>query len=182
MSTHPELHTSDRILTLSNGVSFLRVVLAIPTVIFFLAGNFSATALCMIFAYLTDIADGYIARRTNTVSEFGKMIDPVADKIYVAALVIAMLSKGMAPLWFVCIVIGKDVLVTVGAFLVRKKIGAMLPSNYWGKSAILATIIVLLLAVIGVTSDILVFGWVISAILLVLSFAIYVRRALLFMK
>ncbi|HYM20018.1 MAG TPA: CDP-alcohol phosphatidyltransferase family protein [Candidatus Kapabacteria bacterium] len=179
MSAHPELHTSDRILTLSNSISFLRVLLAAPTVLFFLNGNYPATAALMAFAYITDIADGFIARKTNTISEFGKAIDPIADKIFVAAIVVAMVTKGMVPLWFVLLVIGKDIATLIGAIILRKKIDAIPPSNYWGKAAILATIIVLFLAVIGVSGDVLVFGWVISAALLIVSLAIYVRRAVL---
>ena len=105
-------------------------------------------------------------------------MDPIADKIYVAVLIIAMVSKDMVPLWFVAIVIGKDILTMFGAIYTRKKIGAMLPSNYWGKAAILLTIICLFLAVRGVSSGFLVFGWVASSALLVVSFIIYTIRAL----
>jgi CDP-diacylglycerol--glycerol-3-phosphate 3-phosphatidyltransferase len=182
MSTHPELHESDKILTLSNSISFLRILLAVPTVLFFLDGHYSLTASMMALAFLTDITDGYVARKTHTISEFGKAIDPIADKIYVAALVLAMVSKGMVPLWFVCLVIGKDILVMIGAVILRKKIDALPPSNFWGKGAILLTIIVLFLAVLGVSGDVLLFGWVISTILLVVAFAIYVRRAIVLLR
>jgi CDP-diacylglycerol--glycerol-3-phosphate 3-phosphatidyltransferase len=176
------LHTSDKILTLSNSISFLRILLAIPTVFYFLRGGFAATGLMMVFAYITDLLDGYIARKTNSISEFGKAIDPIADKIFVAALIIAMLSRNMVPLWFVLIVIGKDLLTMFGAFIARNKIGAVLPSNYWGKSAILLTIICLFLAVCGVSKDILVFGWIASSALLIISFLIYAIRALKLIK
>ena len=182
MTYKSDLHTSDKILTLSNSISFLRILLTIPTVIYFLRGDLEITGLLMVFAYITDILDGYIARKTNTISEFGKAIDPIADKIFVAALIVAMLSKEMVPLWFVLIVIGKDVLTMFGVLIVRKKIGAVLPSNYWGKSAILLTIICLFLAVCGVSRDILVFGWVTSSALLIISFLIYTIRAVKLMK
>ncbi len=182
MSNSSDLHTSDKILTLSNSISFLRIFLAIPTVIFFLQGDLVMVGSLMVIAYITDLLDGYIARKTNTISEFGKVIDPIADKIFVAALIIAMLSKGIVPVWFVLIVIVKDVLTMFGVLIVRKKIGAVLPSNYWGKSAILLTIICLFLAVCGVSRDILVFGWVTSSALLIISFIIYAIRALKLMK
>ena len=182
MSAHPELHASDKILTVSNCISFLRILLAIPTVLFFLDGNYPLTATMMALAYLTDITDGYVARKSNTISEFGKAIDPIADKIYVAALVLAMVSKGMVPLWFVCLVIGKDIFVMIGAIILRNKIEAMPSSNFWGKAAILTTIIFLFLSVLGVSRDILLFGWVISAVLLIISFAIYVRRSIVLLR
>ena len=176
------LHASDKILTLSNSISFFRILLAIPTVIFFLRGDLSIVGSLMVFAYITDLLDGYIARKTNTISEFGKVIDPIADKIFVAALIIAMLSQGMVPLWFALIVIGKDVLTMFGVLIAQKKIGAVLPSNYWGKTAILLTIICLFLAIRGVSQDILVFGWVTSSALLIISFIIYAIRAMKLMK
>ena len=176
--TDSPLHTSDKILTLSNSISFFRIILAIPTVVFFLQGNLAITASLMVFAYITDLLDGYIARKTKTISEFGKAIDPVADKLYVAALIIAMVWRNMVPLWFVLVVIGKDVLIMLGVLLTRRKIGAVLPSNYWGKGAVLLTIICLFLAVCGVSQDVLVFGWIASTALIAISFFIYAIRAL----
>lgn len=177
-----EFRASDKTLTLSNSISFFRILLAGPTVFFLLQGDLLYTGSMMVLAYITDLADGYIARKTNTITEFGKAIDPLADKIYVSALVIAMVSKQMVPLWFVLIVIGKDVLTLAGILIVHKRIDAVLPSNYWGKSAILLTIICLFLAICGVSQDILVFGWVASSALLVISLAIYAIRALKLMK
>jgi CDP-diacylglycerol--glycerol-3-phosphate 3-phosphatidyltransferase len=176
------LHASDKILTLSNSISFLRIFLAIPTVIFFLQGNLAVTASFMAFAYVTDLLDGYIARKTNTITEFGKAIDPIADKIYVAALILAMVSKQTVPLWFVLVVIGKDILIMVGVLVARRKIRAVLPSNYWGKASILLLIICLFLAVCGVSQDILVFGWLASTALITISFIIYAIRALKLVK
>lgn len=177
MSEVTDLRASDKILTFSNCISFFRVFLAIPTVIFLQEGNMPATAVIMLIAYISDLLDGYVARKTNTISELGKAIDPVADKIYVGVLVIAMVSKGLVPLWFVLILLGKDVITMIGALVVRKKIAAIPPSNYWGKSAILLTIITLFLSVRGVSNDILLLGWVISALLLTVSFILYAIRA-----
>jgi len=182
MSQITSLRASDKILTLSNCISFFRIFLAVPTVLFFLDGNYGVTAAFMAFAYITDLLDGYTARKTNTISEFGKAIDPIADKLYVAAIILAMVSRRLVPLWFVVIVLGKDILIMVGVLITRKKIGAVLPSNYWGKAAILLTIICLFLAVCGVSQDVLVFGWLASTALISISFFIYVIRALKLVK
>ncbi len=177
MSNPSPLHASDKILTLSNSISFFRIVLAVPTVFFFLQGDLVITASLMAFAYITDLLDGFIARKTNTISEFGKAIDPIADKLYVAALILAMVSRDLVPLWFVIVIIGKDVLIMIGVLIARKKIGAVLPSNYWGKAAVLLTIICLFLAVCGVSQAVLVFGWIASTALVTISFFIYAIRA-----
>jgi cardiolipin synthase len=173
-----KLHASDKILTLSNSISFLRIFLAIPTVLSLISDDLMIAGSLMVFAYITDLLDGYIARKTNTISEFGKAVDPIADKIYVTALILAMLSRGMVPLWFVIIIIGKDLLTLIGVLIAHRKLGAVLPSNYWGKSAILLTIICLFLAVRGVSQDILVFGWLASAALMMIAFSIYAIRAM----
>ncbi|HET9137136.1 MAG TPA: CDP-alcohol phosphatidyltransferase family protein, partial [Candidatus Kapabacteria bacterium] len=136
MDTTPH-HESDKIFTLSNCISFFRVLLVVPTVMLLLANSLTAAAGLMFFAYLTDIADGYVARKTNTISEAGKIIDPLADKLYVAGLVIVMVSKGLVPLWLVVIILGKDLLTMIGAAAVSKRLNAVPPSNYWGKAAIL---------------------------------------------
>ncbi|MEP7234836.1 MAG: CDP-alcohol phosphatidyltransferase family protein [Ignavibacteriota bacterium] len=173
-----KFRTSDKILTLSNSISFLRIFLIIPTLVYFLKGDLEITGALMVLAYITDLVDGYVARRTNTISEFGKALDPLADKLFVAALIIAMVSKELVPLWFVMIVLGKDILIMLGILAIRKRIGAVLPSNYWGKSAALLTIVCLFLAVRGVSPDILVFGWIASTVLIAISFMIYAVRAL----
>jgi CDP-diacylglycerol--glycerol-3-phosphate 3-phosphatidyltransferase len=171
------LHASDKILTLSNSISFLRIFLAIPTVIGIINADMNLAALVMVLAYITDLADGYVARKTNTITEFGKAMDPIADKLYVAALLIAMNVKNMVPLWFVILVIGKDILTLIGVFFAQKKIRAVLPSNYWGKAAVLITIVTLFLSVRGVSHDILLFGWLASTVLIVIAFTVYALRA-----
>ena len=94
MSDGSNLHASDKILTLSNSISLFRIFLAFPTVIFLLQDDLTLTASFMAFAYITDLLDGYIARKTNTITEFGKAIDPIADKLYVAALSWLWYRKG----------------------------------------------------------------------------------------
>ena len=173
-----DLHASDKIFTFSNIISFVRVFLTIPTVWALLEGKTVVAASLMALAYITDIADGYVARKTNTISEFGKAIDPIADKIFVAGIGIVMVLKGLVPFWFIAFVIGKDLVTLIGSLLVRNKIKAVLPSNYWGKSAVLMTIVCLFLAVCGLSADVLVFGWLLSTALLCVSFVIYVRRAI----
>ena len=182
MAGTSDLHASDKILTLSNSISFLRIFLAIPTVLALLHDNADLAAIMMGIAYLTDLADGYVARKTNTITEFGKALDPIADKLYVAALLLAMLSKNMAPLWFVVLVIGKDILTMLGVLFAHRKIGAVLPSNFWGKSAVFITIVTLFLAVRGVSQDVLVFGWLASTVLIAVSVVIYTVRALKLIK
>src|SRR5260370_17853989 len=100
MTDNSNLRASDKILTLSNSMSFLRIFLAIPTVFGIINDDVNLAAAMMMLAYITDIADCYVARKTNTITELGKALDPIADKLYVAALLMAMFSKSLVPLWF----------------------------------------------------------------------------------
>ncbi|MEI8134378.1 MAG: CDP-alcohol phosphatidyltransferase family protein [bacterium] len=178
MTNQSPYHASDKILTVPSAISFIRILLAIPAVYLISNDSNLAAAVVMGVAYITDILDGYVARKTGIITEFGKAIDPIADKVFVAALLIAMITKGLVPMWLVLVVIGRDIVLLVGAVATRDRIGAILPSNYWGKSAILLTIICLFLSVCGVSHENLVLGWLASTTLIVVSFLIYVNRTL----
>lgn len=163
--------------TPSNILSASRVGLVIPAALLTIADmRWAAFAVCVL-ASATDVLDGHLARRNNEVTEFGKIIDPLADKIFVATMVIVMLSKGMIPLWLVLIVLGRDALILIGGLLVERRTGVVLPSNYPGKAAVVSLSLALVLVLIGVTGIVVdVFTWLAVA-LLALSLALYARRA-----
>ncbi len=68
-----------------------------------------------LFAALTDFIDGQIARRTNTISEFGKVVDPLADRLLVISVLVALMWRRFMPLWMGLVIVGRDVLMLVGA-------------------------------------------------------------------
>jgi cardiolipin synthase (CMP-forming) len=86
--------------------------------------------------YITDLLDGYLARKLNQVSELGKIIDPVADKLAVVAIAIMMFIKELIPLWFIAIVVLRDVLILVFGLILKRKKKIVLMSNYPGKIAV----------------------------------------------
>ncbi len=140
------------IYTFSNLLSLLRVFLAIPFWIIFNNLNspemrMIAFALC-IFAAVTDILDGYLARKFNEVTEFGKIIDPLADKICVAAIVIPLYTNGLFDATLFWIIILRDVLIFISGIFLSKKIGKVLPSNFLGKIAVV-TICLYFLMILG---------------------------------
>ncbi|MCX6140448.1 MAG: CDP-alcohol phosphatidyltransferase family protein [Candidatus Kapabacteria bacterium] len=130
--------SSDRFITASNAISFVRLLLAVPVVVTLMREQYAvAFVLCWIGAF-TDWLDGYVARRTGTVSEWGKIIDPVADKVLVGSVVLVLLTKGLLPLWFVAAVITRDVIIMIGASLARRRVQVILPSLMSGKLAVSA--------------------------------------------
>lgn len=144
----------DRINTISNHLSFSRVLLTIP-IYYFLQNmeqgeihRFMASFL-MILAAVTDYLDGYFARKYNDVTELGKIIDPLADKLAVGVIAIILYLKNMLPEYILIIVIARDVMIFIGGIIVSNKIGKVLPSNMLGKITVLILGLYLLALVFG---------------------------------
>lgn len=135
--------------TISNGLSFLRLLLSLPLAYALYTFDTYLTIGIGVIAYITDLLDGFLARKLNQVSEWGKIIDPIADKVFVATAVIVMTLQQRIPLWFVCVVVGRDLLiVTIGA-IYSKKHNFVLPSLFAGKAAVVAIGFALIIHVIG---------------------------------
>ena len=123
----------------SNILSASRFVLLI-IVVFFLTSNsdnrYLYASLFIVIMWLTDILDGYYARSRNEVSELGKVIDPVADKVSIITISLVMVITGIIPLWFFIVIISRDILILLGGLIVKKKTGRVLQSNITGKLAV----------------------------------------------
>ena len=143
-----------KIITISNSISFFRVLLGIP--IFILLDNFDNSLsvrtyliLLLLFAYVTDISDGYIARKRNEITEAGKFIDPLADKILVAIIIIKLLLIGEIPEYYFWIIILRDVIIFIGGIIVSRIIKRVLPSNLLGKITVLSIGIFLIITILN---------------------------------
>jgi CDP-diacylglycerol--glycerol-3-phosphate 3-phosphatidyltransferase len=176
------------IFTKSNCISFLRIFLAIP--LWFLLERLGeskyramALAVCLL-AYLTDITDGYLARKFGEVTELGKIIDPFADKVVVSAIVIKLFLLGLIPCYYFFLVIGRDILIFVGGILLSKKIGRVLPSNYLGKITVIfiGLVIVLTLVQANVNGFAYIFFYYSSIVLIFASLIAYFIRGMEFFK
>jgi cardiolipin synthase len=111
----------DRIATVPNLLSLIRILLIPAFVALLLGDGTEAAGLILLGAVVsTDWVDGYVARRTGRVSNLGKVLDPVADRLAIAAALIALLVRDVIPLWAALLVIVRDavVLVAGGALLV----------------------------------------------------------------
>ena len=85
-----------------------------------------------IVACLTDFADGYIARHYNQVSDFGKFMDPLADKLLVCSALIAFVDMDLMPTWIVMIIIAREFIIS-GFRLVASDNGIVIAAGIWGK-------------------------------------------------
>jgi CDP-diacylglycerol--glycerol-3-phosphate 3-phosphatidyltransferase len=124
------------IVNLPNFLSFLRILL-IPWFLWCLhTGRTGEAFVIMIVALLTDWLDGRAARWTNEVSDMGKILDPLADKLCLASVAIYFLWKGALPVWFVLFVIARDLLIFFGAAWIRHRHNVLTTSLWPGKWAV----------------------------------------------
>ena len=100
-----------------NVITSLRLLLAIPICIFIYQGNELLALLCFIFAGISDGFDGYLARRFGWESEFGKLLDPLADKCLILSTLLALAYVQLLPIWLVSILLVRDALAVMGSML-----------------------------------------------------------------
>ena len=125
-------------MNLPNKLTVLRVIM-IPFFVFFLLWQggenrtFRLIALALfIIASLTDLLDGKIARKYNLVTNFGKFMDPLADKLVVCSALICLIELGELPAWMVLIIISREFIIS-GFRLVASDNGVVIAASYWGK-------------------------------------------------
>jgi CDP-diacylglycerol--glycerol-3-phosphate 3-phosphatidyltransferase len=123
-------------MNLPNKLTMLRVIL-IPFFVFFMLtdfvphSNYIAVAI-FIVASLTDLADGKIARKYNLVTNFGKFMDPLADKLLVCSALICLVANDLLACWIVLIIISREFIIS-GFRLVAADNGVVIAASYWGK-------------------------------------------------
>ncbi|MCX7629990.1 MAG: CDP-alcohol phosphatidyltransferase family protein [Geminicoccaceae bacterium] len=107
---------------LANVLTTCRLLAAVP-VAFLVVEEVDHLAFWLFLAAaLTDLADGYVAKRWAGPSSVGAALDPVADKLFAGALFLAVASRELVPLWLVVLVIGRDVVLVAGALLLRNRL------------------------------------------------------------
>lgn len=126
---------SSAIFTIPNIISFTRILLIVPFIIFFLMGEYIVAFSFIVLSGISDCLDGFLARKLNQISDLGKLLDPVADKLTLVAVVICLgiLIPKMMPI--VVLLVFKDVLMLIGGFYLLKKDIIPPPAKWYGKVA-----------------------------------------------
>jgi CDP-diacylglycerol---glycerol-3-phosphate 3-phosphatidyltransferase len=124
------------VLNLSNSLTVLRIV-AIPFILLLMQSDTPQSGLwatlVFIAAFITDWLDGFIARKKNQVTRFGKMLDPLADKLLIGSALIMLIALDRVPVWMVILIISREIAVTwLRASLAGK--GFILAADRWGKN------------------------------------------------
>jgi cardiolipin synthase len=127
-----------RVLTIPNALSFARIAL-IPLLVWLIVneGTEGAGLLLLTVVVSTDWVDGTIARRTGQVTELGKLLDPIADRMVITAALIALLVRGAFPLWAALVIIVRDLLILVAGLILLAK-GRRIEVRFIGKVATFA--------------------------------------------
>lgn len=120
-------------MNLPNRLTILRIFL-IPFFVFFMLSGFSKWIALIIFvvASLTDMLDGKIARKYNLVTDFGKFMDPLADKLLVCSALICLVELKRIPAWIVIAIISREFIIS-GFRLVAAEKQIVIAANFWGK-------------------------------------------------
>lgn len=124
-------------MNLPNKLTMFRVIL-IPFFVFFILTDYAGAASpwialgIFIVASLTDLLDGKIARKRNLVTNFGKFMDPMADKLLVCSALICLVDIGRIYSWVVIVIIAREFIIS-GFRLIASDNGVVLAASYWGK-------------------------------------------------
>ena len=135
-----------------NKLTVARMIIVPFLVVFLLTGwggdaNRYISLALFVGASVTDWFDGYLARKNNLVTNFGKFMDPLADNLLVCSAMICMIELNRLPAWFVIIIIGREFIIS-GFRLIAAENGIVIAANYWGKFKTASQMIMIILLIL----------------------------------
>lgn len=161
----PELEVSDRVLTIPNALSFLRL-LGVPLFLWLILGpqEDGWAIIVLMISGFTDWADGQIARRMNQTTRLGQLLDPVADRLYILATVLGLAMRDIIPWWLAIALPLRDVLLSLTLPALHRRGYNALPVHFLGKAATFNLLYAFPLLLLGDGEGTLsllarVFGW-----------------------
>lgn len=170
-----------RIWTFSNFLSVLRILLLLPVSYLLIreqSGDQVMIIILLIVMVMTDFFDGFFARTFQQVSDAGKILDPLADKIGIIVVCSILVSKGRMPVWFFIIALARDIIILLGGMYLKKVNGVIPQSNMIGKWTVTVIAVYILLIVIDASAlyEIQRVVMAASVAMIVLSFSLYAKR------
>ena len=159
----------------------LRVIMIPFFVVFMLmdgmaSARYIALALFVVASF-TDFLDGNIARKHNLVTNFGKFMDPLADKLLVCSALICLIETGQLPAWYVIIIIAREFIIS-GFRLIASDNGIVIAASYWGKFKTVSQMIMIILMILNIPALSVVttlFYWI-ALVLTVVSLVDYIKK------
>lgn len=169
-------------MNLPNKLTMFRVIL-IPFFLLFLMVRITGDAdkwislAIFCIASLTDMLDGKIARKYNLITDFGKFMDPLADKLLTCSAMIALIELGRIPAWIVIVIIAREFVIS-GFRLIAADNGRVIAASYWGKfkTVFQMAMVILMIADIPQLTTVTVIVMYIALILTVVSLVDYLYK------
>ena len=164
-----------------NILTIIRFLLIPIILIYIFTGNYILALIVFTISALTDIADGFIARKFNLISNFGKLMDPLADKLTQIATLTSLVIKEIIPIWILIIVISKEFIMICGAsFLYGKDV--VVYSKWYGKLstvllyiAIVSSLLTKQFALIGIWENIDLALFTLAIIMTLFALVMYIK-------
>lgn len=129
-----KIFTKNNILTIPNLLSLLRILM-IPFIVwlYIRQKNYYGAALMILLSGITDVADGIIARKCNMVSDFGKILDPIADKLTQGTLFICLSFKYPNMLWIFALFVAKEFIMALLGYITIRNTDLVNSAKWYGK-------------------------------------------------
>lgn len=166
--------------TIPNALSLVRMVLVVPiTYLVVVDGPLGWIVGLILVAAFTDWIDGRLARWAHTVSEWGKVLDPIADKFAALMIVPALVFRDVEPtlpIWLFFLIVVRDFSIVAGGVLIARRTGRIVVSSWVGKFAVAALTLTVLAAILKADPPIMQFCVWVTAVLMGLSFVVYSIR------
>ena len=171
--------SENKIFTIPNLLSFLRICL-IPVIIwlYLVKDNSIWAGFALIFSGVTDVLDGYIARRFQMISDFGKVLDPVADKLTQAAILICLSIRFPLMIIPFVLLLARDIYMGISGLLVIKRTGLVMGAEWHGKAATSLLFVTMIIHIFfpKITSIISVILIAACTLMIGITFILYVVR------
>jgi cardiolipin synthase len=140
---------SNRILTVPNILSFIRLALVPVFLVLIIAGEDALALVVLVISSVSDYLDGVIARRFGQITRLGQLLDPAADRLFIFAALIGLASRGIIPWWLFLVIVARDaMLVVLGIVLANHGYGP-LPVHRLGKAGTLCLFYALPILMVG---------------------------------
>ena len=121
-------------MSIPNIISIIRIMLVpVFCVMYFTPGMRLASLIVLIASGLSDLVDGYIARRFNQITDLGKVLDPIADKLFHMSTIACFCIDGVVGYWLLVLVVAKELFMIIGGVILYKKNQAVVASKWYGK-------------------------------------------------
>ena len=167
----------DKILTIANLISISRIILCIPLVHFLENGNNVYSFAIILVMIITDLLDGFVARLADEITNFGKLIDPLADKIcFMVVCIYLVFNKGLYLLVFFGLIVLRDIIIIIiGSYLMLNQ-NVYLEANKTGKWFIFVSSLMMISVIYSFALSVMAILYSVSVLLMLISTIQYIKK------